>query len=83
MKKLLTIFICTVMFLFTQLWALAQDSTQPGAMKQVNKTSGQADKIYGKEIQRRTLTTKSFESLDSTNKSNKTKTKRSKKCSRT
>jgi hypothetical protein len=83
MKKLFTILMCSVLFLFVQLSVSAQDSTQPGAVKQINKTNEQADKIYGKEIQKRTLTTKSFESLDSAaSKANKTKKKCCKKCRR-
>lgn len=70
-----------MLLLFVQLSVSAQDGTQPGAIKHINKTSGQADKIYGKEIQRKTLTTKSFERLDSAaNRTNKIKKKCCKKC---
>jgi len=83
MKKLFTILMSSVSFLFVQLSVSAQDSTRPGAIKQINKTNEQADKIYGKEIQKQTLTTKSFERLDSAaNKANKTKKKCCKKCRR-
>jgi hypothetical protein len=83
MKQLFTTLSCSILLFFAQLPVSAQDTTQPGALKQINQGSEQADKIYGKEIQKQTLTKKSFEKLDTaSNKGNKATKKYRKKCKR-
>ncbi|MEO8567588.1 MAG: hypothetical protein ABI419_00585 [Ginsengibacter sp.] len=64
MKKLFAIFIFGVLFLFAQSSVYAQDTTSTGAINQIYKTSEQADKLYGKEIQKKNMSAKTFESLD-------------------
>ena len=81
MKNLHNILVCGVLFLLVQLSVSAQDSTHPGAVKQINKTNEQADKILWQRNTETYSTTKSFESLDSAaNKTNTTKKKCCKKC---
>ena len=64
MKKQFTILICSLLFSFVQASIYAQDSTKTGVVTQINKTSEQTDKLYGKEIQKKSMSTKTFESLD-------------------
>lgn len=82
MKKLFIILKCSVLFLLVQASVYAQDSTQTGAIKQIQKTSEQSDKLYGKKIQKQSLSTKTFESpgtVAAVHKTNKLKNKGCKK----
>ncbi len=81
MKKLFTILILCASLLFVKSSAHAQDSTNPGAVKQINKTSEKSDKEFGKKIQQESLT-KSFEVVDTTtlHKSKKVKKSCRRKC---
>ncbi len=58
MKILFTILMFSASFLFIQPSVFAQDSAKSGAVNQINKTSEQADKLYGKKIQQKSLSTK-------------------------
>ncbi|MEO6638594.1 MAG: hypothetical protein ABIN25_09965 [Ginsengibacter sp.] len=66
MKKIFTILVITAIFLFASENAPAQDTTKTSAIKLVNETSEQADKLYGKKIQHQTLSLQSFEMTDTT-----------------
>jgi hypothetical protein len=69
-KKIFTLLLCSILFLIHP--ANAQDISKNAAIKQINKTSVQADKLYGKKIQQQTLSTNSFVKM-STLKLGKTK----------
>ncbi len=64
MKNIFTIFMVNAFFLFAFESAHAQDSTSSPAIKHINQTSEQADKLYGKKIQQQTLALKLFEKAD-------------------
>lgn len=64
MKNIFTTLMINAFFLFAFGNAHAQDSTKFPAIKHVNQTSEQADKLYGKKIQQQTLTLQSFEKVD-------------------
>ena len=53
----------------------AQDSTRHTAIKTIEKTSAQADKLQGKKIQQQTLLNKRVEKLDTTSVTNTKKKK--------
>lgn len=53
-----------VIFLFAFENSHAQDTTKSPAIKHINETSEQADKLYGKKIQQQTLSSQSFEKID-------------------
>jgi hypothetical protein len=59
------IFLLGIAFLTAHFPASAQDSSQHGAAKKINKTSEQADNLHGKKIQQQTLTNNRVEKLDS------------------
>ncbi|MEO8110138.1 MAG: hypothetical protein ABI594_08905 [Ginsengibacter sp.] len=64
MKKIFTILIGNTLFLLAQETCFAQDSSKSNAIKHVNETSEQADKLYGKKIQQQSLTIKPIEKMD-------------------
>lgn len=78
MKKLFTILMFNAIFLFAIENAHAQDSTKSPALKHINETSEQSDKIYGEKIQQQTLSLISFEKVDTVT----IKKQPSKKCTR-
>jgi len=63
MKKKLTILLLVASFLLMRLSVFAQDSTKPGAVKQLNGTNEQADKLQGKKIQQQSLSKNHFDTL--------------------
>ncbi len=78
MKNIFTTLMVNTFFLFAFGNAHAQDSTKSPAIKHINQTSEQADKLYGKKIQQQTLTLQSFEKADTVAVQNQPK----KKCAR-
>ena len=80
MKKLFTISMTGILFLFVHVTAFAQDSTS-GAVKHINETSEQADKLHGKKIQQESLSIKKYEKIDK-GKATGTKKKTCTKCRR-
>jgi|GEM_PF-3043615 len=62
MKKSVPIIaICLVFFINH---ATAQDSTKAGLKKQINSSNEKADNLRGKNMQQQSLSTQSFEKLD-------------------
>ena len=80
MKKLFTILTNGTLFLFVHAPSFAQDSTS-GAVKHINETSEQADKLHGKKIQQESLSIKKYEKIDEA-KATTTKKKKCTKCRR-